>query len=412
MLDHLRRIRSEGEKSVSMLSDLPIGGLLLSVPRSVGFGLRSYVRSLRAERRRYPDMPTVFPTPGLVSAAFLDELVVALLATGRLSPDPGDASRIREEIADAVHKFRAETYLDDPTLFHPEPPELIDPVVRGRLYGTIGYEQLAFDSEYVPWAGVPGATRWQAAGANQRVWAYVLRHPGKPRPWLVNLHGFGMGRPGDLAAFRSQRLHRELGVNVIHPVLPMHGPRKSARAQDTPFISFDYLGNVHGLGQAVWDVRRCLDWIRRQGDTPIAVHGLSLGAYVAALLAGLEDLDCVIVGVPSVDMAWVMSHHAPEGIKREVRAAGLLGDEAETVHRVVSPLAVTPRVPLDRRFVYAGLADRMATPQQAYRLWKHWEEPSVCWYRGSHIGAMWNREARRFIEDALTSSGIGRRNTW
>ncbi|WP_161500844.1 alpha/beta hydrolase family protein [Embleya scabrispora] len=414
MLDHLRRIRSQGEKSAAVVADLPVGALLRSVPSSVGFGVRSYVRSLRAERRRHPEIPTVFPTPGLVSAAFLDELVVAVLAGGRLSPDPEDVQRIRIEIADAVAKFRAESYLDDPTRFHPRPPAPDDPVLRDRLYGTIGYEQLTFESGYMPRAGVPGATRWQGAGANQRVWAYVLRHPGAPRPWLVNLHGFGMGRPGDLAAFRSQRLHRELGVNVIHPVLPMHGPRKSTRTHDGTFISFDYLGNVHGLGQAVWDVRRCLAWVRGQGDadTPVAVHGLSLGAYVAALVAGLEDLDCVIVGVPSVDMAWVMSHHVPEDVEREVRAAGLLGADAETVHRVVSPLAVTPRVPLERRFVYAGLADRMATPQQAYRLWKHWEEPSVCWYRGSHIGAVWNRQAHRFIEDALTSSGIGRRKTW
>ncbi|MGC0420469.1 alpha/beta hydrolase family protein [Embleya sp. AB8] len=412
MLDHLRRIRAEGANSAALLSDLPIGELLRGVPRSVGLGVRSYLRSSRAEQRRHPDLPTGRPTPGLVTAAFLDEIVVALLAGGRLSPNPRDAARIRDEVREAVQTLRTRTHLDDPTLFHPAPPALVEPALRARTYGTIGYEQLAFDSGYRPWAGLPGATRRQAAGANQRVWAYVLRHPGEPRPWLVNLHGFGMGRPADLVAFRGRRLHRELGVNILHPVLPMHGPRKGVRAQDTPFISFDYLGNVHGLGQAVWDVRRCLDWIRRQGRAPIAVHGVSLGGYVAALLAGLEELDCVIVGVPSVDLAWVMAHHAPEDIRRRVRAAGLLGAEAELVHRVVSPPAVTPRLPVERRFVYAGLADRMATPQQAYRLWKHWAEPSVCWYRGSHLGAMWNRQARRFIEDALTSSGIGRRNTW
>jgi dienelactone hydrolase len=412
MLDRLRRIRNEGGKSADLLSDIPVGQVLRSVPRSVGFGVRSYVRSLRTERRNYPDMPTAFPTPGLVSAAFLDELVVAFMSTTRLSPGPEDALRIREEISDAVQKFRAETYLDDPQAFHQEPPPLTDPVIRGKFFGSVSYEQISFDSGYVPYAGVPGATRWQASGANQRVWAYVLRHPGKPRPWVVNLHGFGMGKPGDLVAFRSTRLHRDFGVNVIHPVLPMHGPRKGVRTQDTPFISFDYLGNVHGLGQAVWDVRRCISWARSQGAPSIAVHGMSLGAYTAALLAGLEDLDCVIVGVPSVDMAWVMSHHVPDDIKREVHAAGLLGDDAGTVHTVVSPLAVSPRVPLDRRFIYAGLADRMATPQQAHRLWKHWDEPSVCWYRGSHVGAMFNRQARRFIDDALLASGIGRRNTW
>lgn len=411
MLDGLRRIREEGLSS-SLLDDLPVGAVLRSVPRSVGFGLRSYVRSLRAERRAHPEIPTVFPTPGLVGAAFIDELLVAIMATGRLSPEPADALRIRSEMADAVEKFRAEAFLDDPALFHPEPPPLTDPVVRGRLYGAISYELLAFDSGYTPWPGMPGALRWQAAGANQRCWAYVLRHPGKPRPWVVNLHGFGMGRASDLPAFRAQHLHRHLGLNVVHPVLPMHGPRKAARSQDTPFISFDYLGNVHGLGQATWDVRRCLSWVRAQEAPAVAVHGISLGAYVAALVAGLEDVDCVIAGVPPVDMAWVMAHHVPDDVRREVEAAGLLGAEAEAVHRVVSPLAFRPRTDRGRRFVYAGLADRMATPQQAYRLWKHWDEPSVCWYRGSHVGAMWNRQVRRFVDDALLTAGIGRRNSW
>jgi hypothetical protein len=412
MLDGLRRIREGAFAPASLLDDLPIGPMLRGVPRSVGFGVRGYVRSLRAGRRAYPEIPAVLPTPGLVAAAFADELLVALMATGRLSPEPAHALRIRAEITDAVAKFRAETYLDDPARFHPEPPPLTDPVVRDRLHGALRHELLAFDSGYTPWAGVPGASRWQAAGPNQRVWAYVLRHPGPPRPWIVNLHGFGMGRPADLPAFRAQHLHRDLGLNVLHPVLPMHGPRKAARGQDAPFISFDYLGNVHGLGQAVWDVRRCLSWVRAQGAPAVAVHGVSLGAYVAALLAGVEDLDCVVAGVPPVDMAQVMAHHVPGGARREVEAAGLLGDEAEAVHRVVSPLALRPRVARDRRFVYAGLADRMATPEQAYRLWKHWDEPSVCWYRGSHLGAMWNRQVRRFVDDALLVAGIGRRNSW
>jgi hypothetical protein len=63
-------------------------------------------------------------------------------------------------------------------------------------------------------------------------------------------------------------------------------------------------------------------------------------------------------------------------------------------------------VPADRRFVYAGIADRMATPGQAHRLWKHWEEPTVCWYRGSHVGFTWSREVRTFVDDALVASGV------
>jgi hypothetical protein len=43
------------------------------------------------------------------------------------------------------------------------------------------------------------------------------------------------------------------------------------------------------------------------------------------------------------------------------------------------------RVPRERRFVYAGVADRLAPPEQAWDLWRHWERPHVTWYHGSHV---------------------------
>jgi len=36
------------------------------------------------------------------------------------------------------------------------------------------------------------------------------------------------------------------------------------------------------------DVRRCLSWVRSQGATATGMHGVSLGGYTAAILAGLE----------------------------------------------------------------------------------------------------------------------------
>ena len=44
----------------------------------------------------------------------------------------------------------------------------------------------------------------------------------------------------------------------------------------------------------------------------------------------------------------------------------------------------------------------MATPQQAYVLWKHWGEPRICWYAGSHVGYVWSGEVRRFVEEIHT----------
>ena len=135
------------------------------------------------------------------------------------------------------------------------------------------------------------------------------------------------------------------------------------------------------------------------------VHGVSLGAYTAALLGGLEDgLSGIIAGVPSVDLPWVMRNHVPPQARPEVEAHGLFGELADQVHHVVSPLAFECRVLRDRRFIYAGVADRMAKPEAAHRLWEHWDEPSICWYGGSHVGFTLSREVRRYVDRAVTTA--------
>ena len=58
-----------------------------------------------------------------------------------------------------------------------------------------------------------------------REYALLLRHK-EDRPWLVCVHGAEMGRAAlDLMLFRAWHLHEDLGLNVVLPVLPMHGPR-------------------------------------------------------------------------------------------------------------------------------------------------------------------------------------------
>ena len=171
----------------------------------------------------------------------------------------------------------------------------------------------------------------------------------------------------------------------------------------------DYLNNVHAVSQAISDVRQVISWIEQeQPDAgPVAVHGVSMGGYLAAMLAGVEErVGCVISGVPTVDLAWVMKRHLPEEDRVLADEHRLLGDRADRIHSVVSPLALEPLVPHNQRFVYAGVADRMATPGQAYRLWEHWDQPSVLWYRGAHISFAWSREVRSFVDWALRSSGF------
>src|SRR5207253_242863 len=108
----------------------------------------------------------------------------------------------------------------------------------------------------------------------------------------------------DFGAFDVGQLHDELGYNLVLPLLPLHGHRKPARAPGRSgagdaFLSFDLVNTVHGLAQAVWDVRRIIGWVRAQGATSVGLFGVSLGAYVAALVAGVVDgLDRIVAGIP------------------------------------------------------------------------------------------------------------------
>jgi hypothetical protein len=211
----------------------------------------------------------------------------------------------------------------------------------------------------------------------------------------------------DFTGFRARWLHQTLGVNVAIPVMPLHGPRRVGRRGGDGFLSGDFVDTVHAQAQAVWDVRRLIGWLRAQGAPGVGVYGVSLGGYTAALVASLESkLDCVIAGIPASNFVQLARAHAPALLVRAAERAGFCLDRIERLLRVVSPLALEPKVPHARRFLYAGLADRLASPDQASDLWRHWGQPRMLWYHGSHVSFVWEPEIQPLIAEALATSGL------
>ena len=108
----------------------------------------------------------------------------------------------------------------------------------------------------------------------------------------------------------------------------------------------------------MWDVRRLVSWIKDQGATSIGLYGVSLGAYVVALLAGIEEgFDAVVAGVPVVDFPLLFHEHSPVHIRARSIEHHIIGGEAEDVYRVVSPMSFEPKMARDRRFIFAGHGD-------------------------------------------------------
>jgi hypothetical protein len=274
--------------------------------------------------------------------------------------------------------------------------------------GPIAYEHLTFTSGYAPHRDDPGRERWLAYEANATAHAWILRHR-ETRPWIVCVHGALMGRPLlDLAAFRARWLHQRLRLNVAVLVLPLHGPRRAHRFPGNDFpVTVDPLDTLHGVTQSVWDLRRLLAWIRSETEAPIGLQGMSLGGHTVAITAGFEpDLACVIAGIPVVDLSELFGGHLPERAMYRDEYSKLMTASHRLLH-LVSPLAFPPLVPPDRRFIYAGIGDRLVHPRrQVQQLVAHWERPVTAWYPGGHTGAFASAPIGRFVRAALERSGL------
>jgi len=377
----------------------------LAVPRTLRF-----LSSTAASGEVAADVAAPSLSLGLAAGVAMDEALLAVAMAPSRFPRRADYARVSTELAEARRVFSRRGWLAHPETYHRHPPALADPdiaIARGRAHG-MAYERIAYDSGFSTRAGEPGGERWMEYRPNQRAYATVVRHDGEPRPWIVCVHGFCMGYPmADFLGLHTAKLHRELGLNVALPALPLHGPRKVTFVSGEPFWSFDLMNTVHGLTQAVWDIRRLLSWIRAQGATSVGLYGVSLGAYVVSLLAGIEDgLDVVVSGIPVVDFPALFHEHSPLHIRARAIEHRIMGDVADDVFKVVSPLAVAPKVALERRFIYAGYADRLAFPDQARRLWEHWDQPEIRWYAGNHVGYLWSSEVSDFLVRSLDASGF------
>jgi pimeloyl-ACP methyl ester carboxylesterase len=331
----------------------------------------------------------------------------ATLATFRvLRKLPSDASweRMLEEARAAKTEFDRAGWSDEPRAFHPDPPPLLNPQILRSRVGRLEIERLTFVSGWEPPAAV-GRDRWLSYEANRTAHATVLRHPDGPRPWIICLHGTGMGRDADLRAFHARHLLTHLGCNVVLPILPLHGPRRESRRSEAQLPSIDPLDNVHGLAQAAHDVRRIIAWIRTQSPESIGLQGVSLGGYVAALAAGMETpLDCVVAITPVTDFPAVFWRQTPPELRGRMMP---MLEAATALHSVVSPLRFDPSTPAERRFIAAGLVDQLVDPvDQVAPLWRHWQEPSIRWYPGGHIGYAIRRDVHWYVDAAFIRSGV------
>jgi pimeloyl-ACP methyl ester carboxylesterase len=307
-----------------------------------------------------------------------------LVVDAALMPEPEDLPTLRASIAGftdgALWKEprRYFSFVDEPIT----PRQVAGKHRRTIRGGTIVSREMVTD--YQP------HLRDAPASASDRILIEHWMHgPGRPSATVVALHGFSMGYPriDAFALFAAPLFQR--GYDVALVTLPFHGARTPADARFSgERFAIPHVGRLNeAMRQAVYEIALVVHWMRECVDAPVGLLGLSLGGYLSALMAGLTaDLAFVIPIVPPVcigDLAWrffstsrrYRGDAVPAFTREELRAA----------YRVHSPLTYPRRVHKNRIMILAGRGDQIVPPDHPHTLWRHWGEPRISWYSGSHL---------------------------
>ncbi|MBV9952779.1 MAG: hypothetical protein JO291_12550 [Acidimicrobiia bacterium] len=355
------------------------------------------------------DHPRSRLTPRVRRDVFIDRSAYRLVTTVAARIDPAVLERVRAEVTEAVDLFEERGWIDDPASYHVAPPVPSEVRDRRRSSGRIRFTTLTWADGYEVRAEEPGAARYAGYERNRIARAALLEHRSGDRPWVLCVHGFGMGTHAlDLRAFRALHLHRDLGLNVAFVTLPLHGRRKPPGVRLAAMPGVDLLDTVHGMAQAVWDVRQVIAQLRSRGDRRVALLGMSLGSCVSAIVSSLDEVDAALLMAPAVDLGTLMIEAGGQGGAEQLASIPAENlDDAMRLLTPVAPLQLTPRIAPDRAFIAAATLDQFARPSsQAMALWRHWREPELHWSHGGHVSLMWSPSAQRAVDAALTRMGF------
>jgi len=83
---------------------------------------------------------------------------------------------------------------------------------------------------------------------------------------------------------------------------------------------------------------------------------------------------------------------------RDRRPAQLSGGQQQRA-ALARALVLEPKVPRERRSIFAAVGDRLVPADQPLDLWRHWGEPRIEWYQGGHITFRAHAGVRRLVVD-------------
>ncbi|MFB6344405.1 MAG: alpha/beta hydrolase [bacterium] len=302
----------------------------------------------------------------------------------------GSDDQVTSQFREALETYRNPSLLEDPNPFFlsDESPDRVRISEQDSL--SSGKRMIAtFESNYEPF-DKDFADEFHSYLGNETCRIHYWRHDDHPRPTIVILHSWCGGWLWMEERFMKAQDFYDEGYNLAFVTLPFHGKRTPEQAlfSGQMFPSTDLKLTMEAFGQAIHDIHSALEWIRDdQQNKPVGLMGLSLGGYLTGLVASLDDdLDFAVPMIAPASFADILWYHGEDRpLQEAARAEGLSLEDLRDMMAIFCPLHYSLKVPRENVFIVAGLGDRIVPPCHSLTLWRHWDQPRMSWYPGSHM---------------------------
>ncbi|XOK15607.1 alpha/beta hydrolase family protein (plasmid) [Agrobacterium tumefaciens] len=139
---------------------------------------------------------------------------------------------------------------------------------------------------------------------NNVVWAKITDNGPSDRALVIFHHWNASSRNRQIASFFSKR-----GLAVVEIAMPYHFERSRPGSLHADYMLSANLGRtIQSVRQAVLDGRKLIRWLKREGYRDISILGMSLGSWVAGLIAAhdlaVSKASLFLTAGSLADMVW------------------------------------------------------------------------------------------------------------
>lgn len=139
---------------------------------------------------------------------------------------------------------------------------------------------------------------------NNVVSAKITESGSFDKAMVIFHHWNASARNRRIANFLSQR-----GITVVEIAMPYHFERSRPGSMHADYMLSPNLGRtIQSIRQGVWDGQKLIRWLKSEGYREISVLGMSLGSWVAAIVAAhdlaVSKASLFLTAGSLADMVW------------------------------------------------------------------------------------------------------------